>query len=240
MKSGKAISTIALLSLVAVPAGFAHIINLESGLKFQYSAELVEVSPVIDGILNDTPWHETGIPGKMEQEVIYDEQWQESSDFTGLFTGVWRSGFLYIAVQLTDDHVENFGAKLSEKDHLVVYLDPDHSGHKSDLYRYDLPVGEDERQSFVPPLRSVAWGDDGLSCELMFYLGDIAEKGNSVGFWIYYNDVDNGRLEHRISWGPPGYTYDDLSLPDLVFTAKLKPHSNQKILQWGRIKSFYY
>lgn len=240
MKLGNLISTAVILSLAAVSGGFAHITDPESGLKFQYYAELVEVSPVIDGVLDDTPWHETGLPAKMEQEANYDEQWQESSDFTGLFTGVWRSGFLYIAVQLTDDHVENHGAKLSEKDHLVIYLDPDHSGHKSELYRYDLPVGEDDQQLFVPPLRSVAWGDDGQSCELMFSLGDIAEKGNSIGFWIYYNDVDNGRMEHQISWGPPGYTDDNLSLPDLVFTAKLKPNTNQKILQWGRIKSFYY
>ena len=240
MKLGKLISTTAILLLTAVTVGYTHIIDLESGLNFRYNAELVEVSPVIDGVLNDTPWHETGTPGKMEQEVVYDQQWQESSDFTGWFTGVWRSGFLYIAVQLTDDHVENHGAKLSQKDHLVVYLDPNHSGHKSELYRYDLRLGEDERQSFAPPLAAVAWGDDGQSCELMFNLGDIAEKGNTVGFWIYYNDVDNGRLEHRISWGPPGYTDSNLSLPDLVFTSKLKPNTNQKILQWGRIKSFYY
>lgn len=240
MKPKKWISTTTILLLVAASVSFAHIIDSETGLNFRYNAELVEVSPVIDGVLNDTPWHESGILGEMEQEVIYDLQWQESSDFTGLFTGVWRSGFLYIAVQLSDDHVENHGAKLSQKDHLVVYLDADHSGHKSELYRYDLPVGEDERQPFAPPLRAVAWGDDGQSCELMFYLGDIAEKGSTVGFWICYNDVDNGRLEHRISWGPPGYTDNNLSLPDLVFTAKLKPNTNQKILQWGRIKSFYY
>lgn len=240
MKPASLISTSVIILIVAASASFAHIINPETGLKFRYNAELVEVSPVIDGVLNDTPWHETGIPGKMDQEVVYDQQWLESSDFTGVFAGVWRSGFLYIAIQMSDDQVENHGAKLSEKDHLVVYLDPDHSGHKSDLYRYDLPVGDDEHQSFDPPLRAVAWGDDGQSCELMFNLGDIAEKGNTIGFWIYYNDVDNGNLEHRISWGPPGYTDDDLSLPDLVFTAKLKPNVNQKVLQWGRIKSFYY
>ena len=240
MKLGSLISTSVIVLLAAVSAGFGHIINPDNGLTFRYNAELVEVSPVIDGLLNDTPWQETAIPGKMDQEIVNDEQWQESSDFTGWFAGVWRSGFLYIAVQLSDDHVETHGTKLSLKDHLVVYLDPDHSGHKSELYRYDLLVGEDEQQSFVPPLRSVAWGDDGESCELMFNLGNIAEKGNTVGFWIYYNDVDNGRPEHRISWGPPGYTEDDLSLPDLVFTAKLKPNTNQKVLQWGRIKSFYY
>lgn len=240
MKLGNLISTSVMILLGVVSASLAHIINPENGLNFRYNAELVEVSPVIDGVLNDTPWHEIGIPGKMDQEVVYDQQWQESSDFTGWFAGVWRNGFLYIGVQLTDDYVENHGAKLSEKDHLTVYLDPDHSGHKSELYRYDFPVGEDEQQSFVPPLKSVAWGDDGESCELMFNLEDIVEKGNTVGFWIYYNDVDNGRLEHRISWGPPGYTDDDLSLPDLVFTAKLKPNTNQKVLQWGRIKSFYY
>ena len=182
MKPGKLISTSVIILLVAASACFAHIINPDSGLKFRYNAELAEVSPVIDGVLNDTPWHESGIPGKMDQEIVYDQQWQESSDFTGWFAGVWRSGFLYIAVQLSDDHVENHGAKLSEKDHLVVYLDPDHSGHKSELYRYDLPVGEDEQQSFAPPLRTVAWGDDGQSCELTFNLGDIAEKGIRLDF----------------------------------------------------------
>jgi hypothetical protein len=236
MKLGKQIFITTVLLLVAVISCFGHIIDLETGSYFQYNAELVEVSPVVDGVLNDTPWQEVRGLGEMEQEIMDDTQWQGSSDFDGSFVAVWRRGFLYIAIRLTDDHLETHDTKLSQQDHLVVYLDPDHNGHKSDLYRYNLPVGENDRL-FPAPLTAVAWGDDGQSCELMFNLGHLADKGNSVGFWIYYNDVDEGRLRHRISWGPAGYTIDDQLLPDLVFVAKIEPNRDHKILQWGQIKS---
>ena len=71
----------------------------------------------------------------------------------------------------------------------------------------------------------------------MFNIGQLADKGNSVGFWIYYNDVDAGYLRHSVSWGPSGHTIEDESYADLVFVAKDKPNTNPNILQWGQMKS---
>jgi hypothetical protein len=89
------------------------------------------------------------------------------------------------------------------------------------------------------PLTRVAWGNDGQTCELSFRLGDLARKGNVIGFDITYNDVDNGQLQHKIGWAPEGYTEEDEFLPDLIFTARIEPNKQQKLVQWGRIKSLY-
>ena len=94
MKLRKQIFIAATLLFVAVTSCFAHIMNLENGSKFQYNAELVEVSPVVDGIVNDTPWQEVRGLAKMEQEIMGDKHWRGSSYFNGSFVAVWRRGFL--------------------------------------------------------------------------------------------------------------------------------------------------
>lgn len=225
------------LMLIATAYSVAHIVDSETGLNFQYNAKFTEVAPVVDGFLDDPIWEEVEL-GKMEQDLIKNAHWNGSNDFKGEFAAVWRKGFLYLAVKLTDDSLETRQTKLSRQDHLVIYIDPNHSGHKSDLYRSVVPVGKS-----VPlansPLTMVAWGDNGQSCELSFNLGHIAKKGESIGFSIYYNDVDGGQVNHKIAWGPEGYADQDNFLPDLVFTAAIKRNENQKVTQWARIKKLY-
>ncbi len=238
MKFGRQISTIAVLLAVAVSSSSSHIVNLETGSNFQYNAELVEVAPLIDGFLNDTPWQNVE-EAEMEQESMENRKWQNTSDFNGSFIGVWRNGFLYIAVRLTDNNIDTHKTKLSYQDHLVIYLDSDHNGHKSEQYRYNLPVGQNNQTFPSTPLTAIAWGNDGESCELMFNLGHIARKGNAIGFWLYYNDVDAGRIRQQVSWGPPGHTVDEEFLPDLVFATNINAGANHKVLQWGRVKSLY-
>lgn len=226
------------LTLATILNCFAHVIDSESGLNFQYNAKLAETTaPIVDGRFDDPAW-EGVARGKIEQEIGENHRWRESSDFAGEFAAVWRNGSLYVAIKITDDSLETHQAKLSRQDRLVIYIDPDHSGHKSDLYRHVLPIGE-KTPFLKPPLRLVAWGNNGQTCELSFNLGHIPKKGERIGFGIFYYDVDGSRMHHQLAWGPAGYTDQEDRLPDLVFTAQLKPVANQKAVRWGEIKSLY-
>ena len=224
------------LLLMTTSYALGHIMG-ENLQNFQYNAELATVAPIVDGYLDDPAW-EIAIPGKMEQDIISGQHWHDPSDFTGSFAAVWRNGFLYVAVKLTDDQIETRQTKLLREDHLIIYLDPHHSGLREDLYRFEIPI-RNETGVLKSPLTRVEWGNDGQTCELSFRLDDIASKGNTIGFCIAYNDVDNGNLQHKITWAPDGYTEENDFLADLVFTARIEPSRQQKLIQWGRIKSLY-
>ena len=235
MKFWQKLIPVVILMLTVGSGSFADIIDPNTGFPFQYKANLTELAPVIDGFLDDPAWGEAEL-GKLEWEIIKNERWHSSDDFTGTFAAVWRNGFLYVAIELTDDQIETQETKLSRQDHLEIYLDPDHTGHKSDLYRYILPVGENHPKP-DSPIMLVAWGNGGQSCELSFNLRQTPRiDEDKISFGIYYNDVDGGRLLHKISWTPAD---EENALADLVFTAKIKPNVNQKVEQWGRIKSLY-
>ena len=234
------LATIILL-LVMVSHALGHVTgrNLQN---FQYNAELAPVAPIVDGYLDDPVW-KIAIQGKMEQDLISGERWVESPDFTGTFGAVWRNGFLYVGIKLIDDQLENRQTKLLREDHLILYVDPHHSGRAEDIYRFEIPI-EKELGTLKSPLTRVAWGNDGQTCELSFRMDNLARKGNSIGFLIAYNDVDSGNLRHEIAWAPEGYTLEKNAtippnIPDLVFTARIEPTRQQKLIQWGRIKSLY-
>ena len=234
------LATIILL-LVMVSHALGHVTgrNLQN---FQYNAELAPVAPIVDGYLDDPVW-KIAIQGKMEQDLISGERWVESPDFTGTFGAVWRNGFLYVGIKLIDDQLENRQTKLLREDHLILYVDPHHSGRAEDIYRFEIPI-EKEMGTLKSPLTRVAWGNDGQTCELSFRMDNLARKGNSIGFLIAYNDVDSGNLRHEIAWAPEGYTLEKNAtippnIPDLVFTARIEPTRQQKLIQWGRIKSLY-
>jgi hypothetical protein len=230
------LATIILL-LATMPHALGHVTgsNLQN---FQYNAEFAPVAPIVDGYLDDPVW-KRAIPGKLEQDLMSGDRWHASPDFTGTFGAVWRNGFLYVAIKIVDDQLENRQTKLLREDHLIVYVDPHHSGRMEDLYSFKIPV-EKEMGTLKSPLTRVAWGNDGQTCELSFRLDNLARKGNSIGFLIAYNDVDNGNLQHKIGWVPEGYTMEENGyLPDLVFTARIEPTRQQKLIQWGRIKSLY-
>ena len=197
----------------------------------------LRISPVVDGFLDDPVWKDA-TSGQLNQEVREENLWSGSEDFEGSFAAVWRNGFLYIAIQLTDDQVETHHEKLSLRDHLEIYLDIDHTGHKSDLYRHIIPVGQNAPPSNSPPMM-VVWGSNGRSCELSVNFRYTLRKDEAIGFAIRYNDVDGGRLNHRVGWGPAGYNTLEDFLADLVFTAKMKQSENQKAMQWARIKNLY-
>ncbi len=236
MTFNKKLILIITLLLITTSYALGHIIG-KNFQNFQYNAELAPVAPIVDGYLDDPVW-ETAVPGKMEQDIISGHRWNAPHDFTGSFAAVWRNGFLYVAIKLTDDHIETRKTKLLREDHLTLHLDPHHSGRKEDLYSFDIPL-RNETAVLKHPLTRVEWGNDGQTCELSFRLNDLASKGNTIGFLITYNDVDNGSLQHKITWLPEGYTEENELLPDLVFTAKIEPNKQQKLIQWGRIKSLY-
>lgn len=236
MNFNKQIFAIVILLLVMVSHALGHVTgrNLQN---FQYNAELAPVAPIVDGYLDDPVW-ERAIPGKLEQDLMSGNRWRESPDFTGTFGAVWRNGFLYVAIELVDDQLENRQTKVLREDHLIVYVDPHHSGRMEDLYEFQIPI-EKKMGTLKSPLTRVAWGNDGRTCELSFRLDNLARKGNSIGFFIAYNDVDSGHLQHKLAWAPEGYTEENDHLPDLVFTAKIEPTRQQKLIQWGHIKRLY-
>ena len=236
MNLNKQILAIIIFLSATMPHALGHVTG-ERLQNFQYNADLAPVAPIVDGYLDDPVW-ERVTPGKLERNLITGEHWNPSPDFTGSFAATWRNGFLYIAIKLVDDQLETRQRKLLREDHLILYVDPHHSGRKDDLYRYAIPIGK-EMGTLKAPLMRVAWGNDGQTCELSFRLDNLARKGNSIGFSITYNDVDNGNLQHKITWAPGGYTEENDYLPDLVFTAKIEPNRQQQLIQWGRIKSLY-
>lgn len=236
MHTRKHTFVVALFLLMTIPYALGHLTGGKLQI-FQYNAKLVPVAPIVDGYLDDPVWEDADA-GKLDQEILIGDPWPESDDFTGTFAAVWRSGFLYIAIEIADDALETHQSKLLREDHLVLHLDPHHAGYRDELYRYEIPIGR-EPDTLKSPLTLVAWGNDGKTCELSFRLDAHAEKSNTLGFGIVYNDVDGGRLENRIAWAPSGYTEDSSMLPDLVFTAEIKPNTQQKLIQWGRIKSLY-
>lgn len=226
-----------LLMLTIASSGFAHIVDPDTGFPFQYRANLAEVAPLVDGFLDDPAWEAAEL-GNLEWDTIENKRWnQHSDDFTGTFVAVWRNSFLYIAIKLTDDLVETHEEKLSRQDHLEIYLDIDHTGYKSNVFHHTLRAGEHNPDP-NSPIIMVAWGDDGQSCELSVNLGQSPKKDDAIGFGILYNDVDGGRLNHKIRWAPIASTEDN-TLADLVFTSKLKLDANLKAMQWGSIKSLY-
>ncbi len=237
MRIRKQMLLIAAFFFVTISYALAHLTGNKLQ-NFQYNAELVSVAPIVDGYLDDPAWEDI-LAGKLQQETMTGKTWAaESHDFTGAFAAVWRSGYLYVAVNLTDDGLETHQSKLTREDHLILYLDPHHTGYKDEFYRYEIPIQREVKQLKFP-LTRIAWGNDGKTCELSFRLDAVAEKGNTIGFGIVYNDVDDGRLQNKIAWAPEGYIEENDRLPDLVFTARIEPTRQQKLIQWGRIKSLY-
>ncbi len=232
----KQILLIGVILLTLVSYAIGHVID-EKLENFQYNAELVPVAPIVDGYLDDPVWDDV-LPAKFKQEIVAGQEWQESYDFTGSFKAVWRSGFLYVAVKIQDDQIEKYQSKLFREDRLVLHIDEYHTQSKDELHRYEIPVGSEE-SVLKSPLTSVAWGNDGQTCELSFRLGDIAKKGNTIGFSLSYDDVDNGHLQNKIAWAPLGYTEQNHWIPDIVFTAKINPNAQQKLIRWGQIKRLY-
>jgi hypothetical protein len=227
-----------LLSLVSIFSAYSHIVDPKTGELFLYKAQLAEVAPVIDGVLDDPAWEKTEI-AKMEWESLQIRPWEDLQDFEGQFAAVWKNNTLYIAVQVKDDEII-IDEKIKDKDSLEVYIDVENYNFRSDLYKNVIVVKENKvkRQSFWEPF--VAWDNKGQICEISFYLGNIPEKGVTIGFGIYYNDIDNGRRENQLGWSPerhpPGA---EEQLGDMVFDINIKTDNKRLGTTWGNIKTLY-
>ena len=233
----------ALVILVCLPfflvsiCAHSHIVDPTTGTLFLYKAQLAEVAPVVDGVIDDPAWEKAEV-AKMEWESLQIRPWEDIQDFEGQFAAVWKNNTLYLAAQIKDDQIIN-DPKLKDKDSLEVYVDVENYSIRSDLYKNTIVVTENKvRQSFWEPF--VAWDNKGQICEMSFYLGNIPQKGVTIGFGIYYNDVDNGRRENQIGWTPerhpPGAKEQ---LGDLVFDTNIKTDNKKLGTTWGNIKTLY-
>jgi hypothetical protein len=239
MKSWSLVVLVCLaFSLTSIYA-YAHIVDPKTGETFLYKAQLAEVAPVVDGVLDDPAWEKVEI-AKMEWESLQLRPWENIQDFEGQFAAVWKNNTLYIAVQIKDDQINIQDSKVQNKDTLEVYVDVENYSVRGDLYKNMIVVKENKAriQSLWEPF--VAWDNNGQTCEISFYLGNIIKKGVTIGFGIYYNDVDNGRRENQVGWtlerNPPGAKEQ---LGDLVFETNIKTDNKKLGATWGNIKTLY-
>ena len=119
---------------------------------------------MVDGFLDDPAWDDA-ISAALDHDMKQDRRWEESSDFKGTFAAVWRNTSLYVAVELTDDQIETANEKLAMQDRLEIYLDIEHSGKQSDLYRYTIPVGRDITLADSQRLQA-NWANAGAICRI--------------------------------------------------------------------------
>ena len=228
-----------LLCMFASVYVHAHIINPETGKPFVYKATSADVAPVVDGLVDDPAWKDAEFM-QMKWDSLENQPWNDVQDFDAQFAAVWKSNTLYVAVQIIDDNIDVESSKLQNKDSLVIHVDVDHSGGKSELYKHTIAVKDDKvRQSFWDPF--IAWDSTGSICELSFYLDGFLQKGETIGFGIYYNDVDNGHRENQIGWTPGRYPPNakEEQIADLVFETDIKIDSKKLGTTWGNIKTLY-
>ena len=238
----KCIRTIVLggiLSFIVVSLAFSSVTDAETGEKLSYKVELVEVAPIVDGILDDPVW-EVIKSARLNWETFEKISWEEQEDFDTKFYAVWRDSNLYLAIQFKDDIIEQKISESHEYDRFDLYFDLDNNGYKSKRCQYTIPVNENQSNQ-NPSNPSISWNLQRGICELSFNLGEIPRKGTSIGFGIYYNDVDFGELESQIGWAPEGGVLpgEENRLGEFVFDSKIRPTNNKIVTQWGKIKTLF-
>jgi len=227
---------ICLLFLSATYA-FSDVVRAYSGEAFIYKAQSADIAPSVDGVLDDPAWEGIEMT-KMEWESSGNYHWEDFADFEGQFAAVWKDSRLFMSVKITDDQIETDNPDPELRDNLEIYVDVNHHGKKNDLYKHTIAVKENRtRQDPNNPF--VTWDGKGRVCELKFELESIPRKGKIIGFGIFYNDVDNGRLENQIGWYPGQSRPNEKDqLVDLVFESSVK--RDRKIgSTWGNIKTLF-
>lgn len=228
-----------ILSLMVVSLAFSFVTDAETGERLSYKVELVEVAPIIDGVLDDPAW-ENVRSNTIKWETLENVSWKEKKDFDAKFHAVWRDSNLYLAIRFQDDIVEQKVSERSEYDRFDFYFDIENNGYRSKKYQYTVPVNENQSEQ-DPNNPSIFWNLYRGICELSFNLEEIPHKGETIGFGIYYNDVDSGKLESQIGWAPDGGILMDEAdqLGKFVFDLKIKPTDNKVVTQWGKIKTLF-
>lgn len=232
---------ISALLLILCPAvwGFGSRSSLDekAGNPFIYRARMVDIAPIVDGVLDDPAWDEAE-EGLLGWNATDNSPWRENEDFTGKFKAVWKGGSLYIALIFKDDRVEVASDDLSKRDNVEIYIDMDRYARKSHVNRYTVAFGENKPFDNIDRLYSV-WSNDGTAFEASFTLDRPPILGMVVGFDICYNDVD-GDYRKQIRWTDDQLNYSQKPmLGDLTFEGISNRASKKMSTTWGRIKSLY-
>lgn len=239
MKGFKTLILGVFLFLIIVSLAFSFVTDAETGENLSYKVKAVDVAPIVDGILDDPVW--SGIePNRLKWEAFDNISWNEQKDFDAQFYAVWRDSNLYLAIRFRDDIIEQKVSESLEYDSFDLYFDLENNGYRSKRYQYTIPVNENHAEQ-NPNNPSIFWNLQRGICELSFNLNEIPKKGKTIGFGIYYNDVDSGILENQISWAPEGGILmgEEDKLGKFVFDLKLKPDDNRTVTQWGKIKTLF-
>lgn len=239
MKCIKTVVLGGILFLTIVSLAFSFVTDAETGEKLSYKVKLVEVAPIVDGILDDPAWRNVR-SNRLKWETFENISWEARGDFDAKFYAVWRDSNLYLAIRFKDDKVEQKVSESTEYDRFDLYFDLRNNGYKSKRWQYTIPVNEN--QSVQNPTNpSIFWNLQRGICELSFNLGRIPQKGQTIGFGIYYNDVDSGHLENQIGWAPDGGVLagENGHLGEFIFDLEIKPTGNKVVTQWGKIKTLF-
>jgi len=228
-----------ILSLTIINLAFSSI-EIETDGKLSYEVELVQVAPIVDGILDDPAWRNANY-AKLEWETSENIFWNSKGDFDAQFSAVWRDSNLYLAIRFRDDIIKQRISESMEYDRFELYFDLENSGYMNKRCQYTIPVNDNNSRQ-DPNNPSVIWNLRKGICELSFNLGEIPRKGKIIGFGIYYKDVDFGELvENQIGWAPkegilPG---EEEKLGEFLFDSDIKPANNKIVTQWGKIKTLF-
>jgi len=242
LKKSAVTSTFILVSLLILfpVLGFARSSpssDEKAGNPFIYRARMVDIAPVVDGVLDDPAWKEAE-EGELDWNATESKPWRENGDFRGKFKVVWKGGTLYIALTFEDDRVEIASVDLSKRDSVEIYIDMDRYARKSHVNRYTVPFGENKPFDNIDRLYSV-WSNDGTAFEASFTLDRPPTLGAVIGFDICYNDVD-GDNRKQIRWTDDRLNYSQKPmLGDLVFEGMGSRINKKMSTTWGRIKSLY-
>jgi hypothetical protein len=151
-------------------------------------ATRLAVPPGIDGFLGDWP----DLPHNADQAIFRPENWTGPGDLSGRYALAWDDGYLYLAIQVTDDaHVQTQrGELLYQGDSAEILLDAD---LRADFDSAQLS-GDDFQFGFSPGAQP------GEAAEA--YLWFPAERADSPsGVLVATQATDLGyNLEAAIPW----------------------------------------
>lgn len=207
----------------------------ENSKIYVYQAEKVNISPIVDGMLDEPAWQDVE-KAALEWDILKDQQWKDAKDFKGSFAALWKGNKLYVALWLEDDHIDTSSKVPLEADSIELYIDQ--KPYAGEIERYIIISGQ-KRAVKEPKNLTATWSGDGRNVEFVVELGTAPKIGETIGFDIYYNDAETSHREDQIGWTPGDNAKDGANLGELVFVESKRVREKRLSTTWGSIKTLY-